>query len=227
MRVAGASCLLDHMSWTGTAPEPSARSTSRKTRGRLMPASTTIFSVWCLMAHTGIRGRVGITARAKGPRGRKGRMGERAHGERAAGAARLGDQVQGGADDAVGVDAVVAVQVLDRPGLAELRHAQRGVRHPVDGGQERQRVRVPVQDGDQRRGAGRGERLVEDPGLAGARPAPGPAGRAARGTAARGWSRRPRWPACRSRPAARRRPAPRARPRPSPRSSRPGPRRRL
>src|SRR5438132_715275 len=78
----------------------------------------------------------------------------------------LGDQVQGGADDAVGVDAVIAVEVLDRPGLAELRHAQRGVRHLVDGGQERQRVRVPVQDRDQRRGPGRGERLLEDPGLA-------------------------------------------------------------
>jgi len=33
--------LLDHMSWTGTAPEPSARSTSRKTRARLVPASLT------------------------------------------------------------------------------------------------------------------------------------------------------------------------------------------
>lgn len=35
-------------------------------------------------------------------------------------------QVEGAPDDAVGVDAVVAVQVLDRPGLAELRHAQGG-----------------------------------------------------------------------------------------------------
>jgi hypothetical protein len=32
----------------------------------------------------------------------------------------LRDQVEGGADDAVGVDAVVLVQVLDRPGLAAL-----------------------------------------------------------------------------------------------------------
>jgi hypothetical protein len=39
MRGAGASALLDHMSWIGTAPEPSARSTSRKTRARLVPAS--------------------------------------------------------------------------------------------------------------------------------------------------------------------------------------------
>src|SRR5215813_13980570 len=78
---------------------------------------------------------------------------------------RSGGQVQGGADDAVGVDAVVAVQIPDRPGLAELGHAQRGVRYTVDGGQERQRVRVTVQDGDQRGGAGRGERLLEDPRL--------------------------------------------------------------
>jgi hypothetical protein len=35
-RVAGVLVLLDHMSWTGTAPEPSARSTSRKTRAGLL-----------------------------------------------------------------------------------------------------------------------------------------------------------------------------------------------
>src|SRR5450759_1691726 len=73
-------------------------------------------------------------------------------------------QIEGGADDGIGVDAVVAVEVLDRAGLAELRHPQRRVRHTVDGGQEGQRVRVPVQDGDQRGGAVRRERLTEDPG---------------------------------------------------------------
>ena len=35
----------------------------------------------------------------------------------------------------------------------------------VDGGQEGQRVRVPVQDGHQRRGPGRGKGLLQDPRL--------------------------------------------------------------
>src|ERR1700722_15814453 len=87
-------------------------------------------------------------------------------------------KVEGGADDAVGVEAVVTVQVLDRPGLAELDHAERGVRDTVDGGQEGQRVRVPVQDGHQRGGPGGGEGLVQDPRLAhrGVEPLPGAQG---------------------------------------------------
>ena len=40
---------------------------------------------------------------------------------------------------------------------------ERRVRHPVDRAQERQRVRVPVEHGDQRSGEGGREHLVEDP----------------------------------------------------------------
>src|SRR5689334_2517959 len=72
-------------------------------------------------------------------------------------------EVEAGADDAVGVDSVVAVDVLDRARLAEPGHAEGDAGHLVDGGQERERVRVPVQDGDQRGGAGSGEHLVQDP----------------------------------------------------------------
>ena len=53
-------------------------------------------------------------------------------------------EVEAGPDDAVGIDAVVAVDVLDRPGLAEAGHAESDAGHLVDGGQEREGVRVSV-----------------------------------------------------------------------------------
>ena len=87
---------------------------------RIAPVNHGNPRVGCLTAHVSIKARMGITAWT-----------------RRLATSGLRDQVQGGADDAVGVDAVIAVEVLDRPGLAELRHAQRGVRHLVDGGQER------------------------------------------------------------------------------------------
>ena len=41
MRRAGPSSWFDHISWTGTAPEPSASSISVKMRASLVPASLT------------------------------------------------------------------------------------------------------------------------------------------------------------------------------------------
>src|ERR1019366_6748276 len=72
-------------------------------------------------------------------------------------------EVEGGTDDALGVDAVVAVDVVDRPELAELGDAERGVRHLVDCAEESQGVRGPREDGHHRRRAGGGEGMVEDP----------------------------------------------------------------
>ena len=56
--------------------------------------------------------------------------------------------------------------LLQGAGLAELGHAEVDAAHAADGGEERQRVRVAVEDGDHRRRAVGGEELVEDRGVA-------------------------------------------------------------
>ena len=64
------------------------------------------------------------------------------------------------------------------PDWPNARHAQVRGRHPVDPGEERQRVRVPVEHGDQRRGPVGREDRVEDPAVgASSQPARGPARR--------------------------------------------------
>src|SRR5688500_11284932 len=73
-------------------------------------------------------------------------------------------QVQGGADDGLGVDLVVLVQLEDVARLAEALHAEAGLRHAVDGGQEAQRVRVAVEHRHDRERLR--EELLEDPRLA-------------------------------------------------------------
>jgi hypothetical protein len=50
------------------------------------------------------------------------------------------DEVQGCADDAVGINVVIVVDVVDGPGLAEAADAERGDRHVVDRGEVRQRL---------------------------------------------------------------------------------------
>ena len=61
----------------------------------------------------------------------------------------------GRADDRVGVDAEVAVEVVDVAGLAEVVDPETGDRGRVDGGEERERVRVAVEHGHERRCADR------------------------------------------------------------------------
>ena len=55
------------------------------------------------------------------------------------------EQVQRGADDRLGVDLVVLVQLGEVARLAEALHAEARHRHAVDRGQEAQRVRVAVE----------------------------------------------------------------------------------
>jgi hypothetical protein len=62
------------------------------------------------------------------------------------------DARSNGAHDAVGVDPVLAVDLVEVPGLPERRGAEVGGSHVVDPGEEGQRVRVPVEHGDNRRG---------------------------------------------------------------------------
>src|SRR3954464_11284252 len=76
------------------------------------------------------------------------------------------EEIDRRADDRVRVDPDVAVEVLDVARLAEVADAERRDRHPADRRQKAQRVRVAVEDGDDRRGAGGREELVEDCGLA-------------------------------------------------------------
>src|SRR5581483_2892053 len=83
------------------------------------------------------------------------------------------DEVPGGADDGVGVDPEVAVQIIDVAGLAEARHTEAGDGAAVDPGQERQRVGMPVEDGHDRCGAPNGEEAVEDTVVAGLEPLAG------------------------------------------------------
>src|SRR5580698_4560655 len=54
----------------------------------------------------------------------------------------------GGGDDGVGVDAVVAVEVLDRAGLAEMLDAERPYAMAVDGAEPRQGRRMAVEHAD-------------------------------------------------------------------------------
>src|ERR1700688_4601668 len=54
----------------------------------------------------------------------------------------------GGGDDGVGVDAVVAVEVLDRAGLAEMLDAERPHAMAVDGAEPRQSRRMTVEHAD-------------------------------------------------------------------------------
>jgi len=75
----------------------------------------------------------------------------------------LGGRVKARADDAVSVDPVVAVDVFQGPCLAEPGYAERNGRYPVNGGQEGERVGVPVEDGYQRSGPGGRKHLVQDP----------------------------------------------------------------
>jgi hypothetical protein len=66
-------------------------------------------------------------------------------------------EVERGGDDAVGVEAVVAVDAVEVAGLAECGDAEvdRGARG--DRGEEREGVGVAVEDGDQGRSAAGGE----------------------------------------------------------------------
>src|SRR5689334_24563147 len=59
-------------------------------------------------------------------------------------------QIQGCADDRLGVDLVVLVELAEVAGLAEALHAQAGDRDAVDAGEEAQRVRVAVEQRDDR-----------------------------------------------------------------------------
>src|SRR3954470_5216521 len=63
------------------------------------------------------------------------------------------DQVQRGAEDRVDVQPVVAVHAVEVTALPELRDPEVRAADAVHPGQERQRVRVTVQHGDDRRGA--------------------------------------------------------------------------
>jgi hypothetical protein len=56
------------------------------------------------------------------------------------------EEVYGGADDRVGVDAEVAVEVLDVAGLAEVVDAKAGDRCAADCLEEGERVRVAVKN---------------------------------------------------------------------------------
>ena len=58
------------------------------------------------------------------------------------------EDVQGCPDNAVGVDAVVAVHVLEFTRLSEPGVPERGGPYLSDVAQERQRVRVPIENGD-------------------------------------------------------------------------------
>lgn len=82
-------------------------------------------------------------------------------------------QVEGGAQDAVGVNAVVAVDVVEGAGLAESGDAECGVADAVDSGKECEGMRVAVEDCEERGGAVGGEELIEDPGFAGVEGAAG------------------------------------------------------
>src|SRR4051812_9856695 len=74
------------------------------------------------------------------------------------------EEVQGGADDRLGVDLVVLVQLPDVAGLAEALDAEAAHRLAVDRGQEAQRVRVAVEQRDDRQRLV--EQRVEDPRVA-------------------------------------------------------------
>src|SRR5580693_3527231 len=54
----------------------------------------------------------------------------------------------GGGDDGVGVDAVVAVEVLDRAGLAEMLDAERPHAMSMDGAEPRQSRRMAIEHAD-------------------------------------------------------------------------------
>ena len=61
---------------------------------------------------------------------------------------RSRSEIEGSADDAVGVEAVVPVDVLERTDLTEPAHSERSTRNVVDSRQEREGVRVPVESSD-------------------------------------------------------------------------------
>src|SRR5512146_2793667 len=80
-----------------------------------------------------------------------------------AGSPGLAGGVEGGLDDSVGVDAVVAVDVVQGAGLAEGCYAEGHRRDLVDRREESQRVGVAVEDGDHRGGALGRKGGVQDP----------------------------------------------------------------
>src|SRR5215212_4491951 len=59
-----------------------------------------------------------------------------------------GGQALGRIDDGVGVDAVVAIEVVDGAGLAEMLHAKRFQPVAADAAKPAQRRRMPVDHGD-------------------------------------------------------------------------------
>jgi hypothetical protein len=72
------------------------------------------------------------------------------------------DKVQCGANDRVGVDLEVVVEVINVAGLAEVGDAERSDGHPADGAEERQRVRVAIKHGyDRCRAPGREEHVKD------------------------------------------------------------------
>src|SRR5215204_3667011 len=83
------------------------------------------------------------------------------------------DKIERGADDAVGVDTVVAIHVVERTDLPEPADAECAAADSVDTGQECQGVRVAVEDGHHWRGAPGGEHAVKNPGRALGQPTPG------------------------------------------------------
>src|SRR5262245_44226306 len=62
--------------------------------------------------------------------------------------ARAGQEAAGCLRDGGGVDAVVAVEILARAGLAEVVHAEGELGHAEGGADEGERVRVAVEHGD-------------------------------------------------------------------------------
>src|SRR5215211_8863029 len=61
------------------------------------------------------------------------------------------------------VDLVVAVDVVEVTGLAELGHPEAAHGHPVNAAEEGERMRVPVEYGHERRRALGGKELLEHP----------------------------------------------------------------
>jgi hypothetical protein len=72
------------------------------------------------------------------------------------------EEVNGRTHDRVGVDAEVAIQIGDVSGLAEVADSQTRDRLTTHSGQERQRMRVPIQDSDDRSSPIDREQHVED-----------------------------------------------------------------
>src|SRR5690625_2094349 len=73
-------------------------------------------------------------------------------------------QVESRANNAAGIDPVIAIYIVERTGLPEAADPQCYTCDPVDSAQERKSVRVTIENGHHRRGAVGGKDLIDDPG---------------------------------------------------------------